>query len=110
MIPLVDEVPRVLKPSGRWIIHMPNAESPFGSRILFGDYTHEQAFTRTSLGQLLRSSGFAREDCFEDSPVPHGLKSVLRTLGWRVIRSAMLAWIATRYFRRTFWRLLLKKS
>ncbi len=37
MISLVDEVHRVLKPSGRWVIHMPNAESPFGSRILFGD-------------------------------------------------------------------------
>ncbi len=94
LIPLVDEVHRVLKPSGRWVIHVPNAESPFGNRVLFGDYTHEQAFTRTSLGQLLRSSRFARVDCFEDSPAPHGLKSAIRALGWRVIRAAMLAWIA----------------
>jgi cyclopropane fatty-acyl-phospholipid synthase-like methyltransferase len=94
LISLVDEVHRVLKASGRWIIHVPNAESPFGSRILFGDYTHEQGFTRTSLGQLLRSSGFARVYCFEDSPVPHGLKSAIRAMGWRVIRAAMLAWIA----------------
>ncbi len=30
LIPLVDEVHRVLKPGGRWIIHAPNGESPFG--------------------------------------------------------------------------------
>ena len=41
LIPLVDEVHRVLRPGGRWIIHVPNADSPFGGRIRFGDYTHE---------------------------------------------------------------------
>lgn len=94
LIALVDEVHRVLCSKGRWIIHVPNAESPFAGRMLFGDYTHEQAFTRTSLGQLLRSSGFERLEYFEDSPVPHGLKSVIRSIGWQAIRSALLAWIA----------------
>ena len=50
LIPLVDEVRRVLGPGGRWVIHVPNGESPFGNRVRFGDYTHGQAFTRTSLG------------------------------------------------------------
>lgn len=94
LIPLVDEVYRVLKPEGRWIIHAPNGESPFGGRVLFGDYTHEQAFTCTSLGQLLRSSGFESVNCFEDRPVQHGLKSAIRALGWRAIRGLLLAWIA----------------
>ena len=43
---------------------------------------------------MLRSSGFERVDCFEDSPVPHGFKSTIRALGWAVIRSVLLAWIA----------------
>lgn len=94
LICLVDEVHRVLTSGGRWIIHVPNAESPFSGRMRFGDYTHEQAFTRTSLGQLLRSSGFDTLECFEDSPVPNGLKSIIRSIGWQVIRAMLMAWIA----------------
>lgn len=94
LIFLVDEVHRVLASGGSWIIHLPNAESPFSGRMRFGDYTHEQAFTRTSLGQSSRSSGFYRLECFEDNPVPHGLKSIIRPLGWRGIRAMLLAWLA----------------
>lgn len=94
LIPLVDEVYRVLKPGGRWIVHAPNAEGPFGSRIRHGDFTHELAFTRTSLGQLLRASGFAQVGCFEDRPVPHGVKSLVRWLFWRMFRAALLFYLA----------------
>lgn len=94
VIPLVDEVFRVLKPGGRWIVHVPNAEGPFGARIRYSDFTHELAFTRTSLDQLLRASGFARVDCFEDRPVPHGLKSFVRAGLWNVIRVQLLFYTA----------------
>jgi len=60
ILALVDEVYRVLKPEGRWIIHTPNAGSPFGMRMRYRDFTHEMAFTRTSMTQLLLSSGFSR--------------------------------------------------
>jgi cyclopropane fatty-acyl-phospholipid synthase-like methyltransferase len=89
LIGLVDEVRRVLKPGGRWIIHTPNAESPFGSRMLFGDFTHELAFTRTSVSQILLSSGFSKVGCHEDRPVPHGLKSVGRLILWQCIRAIL---------------------
>src|SRR6266487_2510759 len=56
LVALVDEVHRALRPGGRWVIHVPNAEAPFGSLIRYGDFTHELAFTRMSLTQLLRSS------------------------------------------------------
>jgi len=59
LLPFVDQVRRVLKPGGRWIIHVPNGESPFFGTIRYGDLTHEMAFTRTSLSQLLLSSGFS---------------------------------------------------
>ena len=93
LIPLVDEVRRVLRPGGRWIIHTPNAEGPFSARMQNWDFTHELAFTRVSLNQLLRSSGFDRVDCFEDRPVPHGLKSVIRALLWHLIRAGLLGYI-----------------
>lgn len=94
LIPLVDEVRRVLKPKGRWIIHAPNGEGPFSTRIRYGDFTHELAFTRVSLDQLLRASGFASVDVHEDRPVPHGLISAIRAALWRLIRLRLLWRIA----------------
>lgn len=88
LLPFVDEVFRVLAPTGRWIIHAPNGESPFHGRVYFGDFTHEHAFTRTSINQLLLSSGYTRVECYEDEPIPHGLKSLLRTIVWKGARAA----------------------
>jgi SAM-dependent methyltransferase len=93
LLELVDEVRRVLRPGGRWIIHTPNAESPFFGRIRYGDLTHEEAFTRTSIGQLLLSSGFADVKSYEDRPVVHGVKSAMRAAAWRVIRSALAIYL-----------------
>lgn len=93
LIELVDEVRRVMRPGGRWIIHTCNAEGPFGSRSLYWDFTHELAFTRTSVAQLLLSSGFNRVRCFEDAPVPHGLKSVVRWLLWKLLRNCARLWL-----------------
>ena len=73
---------------------MPNGESPFGGKVLCGDFTHELAFTRTSLTQVLKVSGFNEVDCFEDTPVVHGVKSAIRALLWRLIRWFWLAYIA----------------
>lgn len=87
LIPLIDQINRVLGLGGRWIIHAPNAESPFGNRILFSDFTHEIAFTRTSISQLLLSSGFSKILCEECTPVVHGIKSLIRLILWKIIRS-----------------------
>ncbi|MBV8231095.1 MAG: class I SAM-dependent methyltransferase [Planctomycetaceae bacterium] len=78
VLPLVEQVRRVLKPGGRLIIHTPNAESPFFGRIRYGDLTHDLAFTRSSLSQLLLASGFRKMSFHEDEPVIHGLKSATR--------------------------------
>lgn len=89
LIPLVDEVHRVLK-----IIHAPNAEGPFAGRMRYWDFTHELAFSRASLDQLLRASGFASVEVHEDRPVPHGPISIIRAALWRCIRVGLLAYIA----------------
>jgi 2-polyprenyl-3-methyl-5-hydroxy-6-metoxy-1,4-benzoquinol methylase len=86
LVAFVDDVFRVLSPQGRWIIHAPNAESPFGGAVRYGDFAHEQAFTRTSLEQLLRASGFSKVDAFESSPVPHGVTSCVRAALWQLVR------------------------
>ncbi|MGB3552985.1 MAG: class I SAM-dependent methyltransferase [Candidatus Binatus sp.] len=94
LLSFVDEVRRVLRPGGRWIIHTVNGESPFFGRIRYGDFTHEMAFTRESMSQLLLSSGFERVQCFEDTPVPHGVKSSVRWLLWKGIRGGLRLWLA----------------
>lgn len=89
LLTCVDGALRALAPGGRWIIHVPNAEGPFGARMRHGDITHLRAFTRASLTQLLRASGFRVVDCFEDRPVVHGVTSALRAAGWVVLRTAL---------------------
>jgi hypothetical protein len=83
---LADQVFRVLSANGKWIIHVPNGESPFVGASLFGDITHETAFTRKSLTQLMSMAGFTRVKCFEDTPIPHGAKSFMRLVLWKLLR------------------------
>ncbi|MGH7949811.1 MAG: class I SAM-dependent DNA methyltransferase [Candidatus Binataceae bacterium] len=89
-----DQVYRVLRTGGRFIIHTPNAESPFFGRIRYGDLTHEIAFTRNSLHQLLCAARFEPPKFFEDRPVVHGMLSAGRAVLWRVARAAMRLRIA----------------
>ena len=89
LIQFSDEVYRVLKNNGRWIIHAPNGESPFFGRIRYGDITHEQAFTHESITQLLRAIGYSHISCYEDKPIPHGIKSAVRWFLWKSVRGIL---------------------
>lgn len=79
----------ILSSSGKWIIHVPNAESPFGNRMRHWDYTHELAFTQKSLAQLLACVGFIRHTFYEDTPAIHGIKSCIRWVLWKLIRNML---------------------
>ncbi len=94
LILLIDQIYKVLKPGGRWLIHIPNSEGPFGSTVRYSDFTHELSFTRFSIEQLLLSSSFAKIDCFEDQPIAHGIVSAIRRILWKVIRSTLLIYVA----------------
>lgn len=87
LLDLVEELHRVLCSGGKLILHMPNAASPFFGRVRYGDYTHEQAFTQSSLSQLLIARGFSEVQCFEDTPIVHGVKSAVRWVVWKIVRS-----------------------
>lgn len=89
IIAFTDEVARVLKQGGRWIVHVPNGASPFAGAALYSDLTHELAFTAESMTQLALSSGFRSVAFAEDEPVAHGAKSWLRLLAWRAIRACL---------------------
>lgn len=82
---LLDSVYLKLRKGGKLIIHVPNAEGLFGMRMRYGDLTHEQAFTPTSMRQLLKTIGFSTVLYSEDKPIVHGMKSLVRRLVWDVL-------------------------
>jgi SAM-dependent methyltransferase len=60
VVRLVDEVVRVLRPGGRFIVVQPNFR--YAYREYFDDYTHRSTFTHVSLANLLRSRGLHVEE------------------------------------------------
>lgn len=95
VLEIMDQVCRVLRPGGRLIMHAPNAEGIFGSRIFWSDFTHETAFTREGLRQLTCACGFSAVQFSEDLPVVHGVKSLIRRVLWVGLRNIFrLAYMA----------------
>jgi 2-polyprenyl-3-methyl-5-hydroxy-6-metoxy-1,4-benzoquinol methylase len=81
-----EQVLRILKPGGRWIIHVPNGGSPFGTRVFSGDLTHETLFSAGSLSQLIHTVGFSKTRFFEDKPLIYSLSSLTRRILWEGMR------------------------
>lgn len=90
---VIGQVHRILRNGGRWIIHVPNGQSPFFGRIRYGDFTHEIAFTQRSLASVLRVGRFSAIECFEDQPTPHGLTSLVRFILWKLLRNFLRLYI-----------------
>jgi SAM-dependent methyltransferase len=91
---IADAVRRALRPGGRFILHVPNAEAVFAARMRYWDVLAEDAFTRASIAQMLRACDFAEVACFEDRPVAHGARSALRAALWPLLRGVMRLFLA----------------
>lgn len=76
-----------LKPAGMVVLQVPNAESPFFGRIRYGDFTHELAFTATSLAQLFNMLGLDGHEFFPVPPPFHGLRSTRRRVAWKLVEA-----------------------
>ena len=87
------EANRVIKPSGKWMIHVPNGASPFGCRAFGNDFTHKTLLTPKSAKQILKAFNFSSIKIFEDRPIVHGLKSAIRRLLWLIIRNILRAYL-----------------
>ncbi|MDO9557468.1 MAG: class I SAM-dependent methyltransferase [Coriobacteriia bacterium] len=89
-----DECMSALKPGGRLVLQTPNADSPFGAAMRYGDITHELAFNCNSIGRLLTEAGFVDVEVRETGPVPllYSVASSVRFIAWQIIRSGLLAW------------------
>lgn len=90
LLTLLDEVARVLRRGGRFIVHAPNGEAIAPGVVRYGDLTHELAFTPASLRQLANACGLKAVEFIEDRPVVHGLVSTIRAVLW---------WMMTLNFR-----------
>jgi 2-polyprenyl-3-methyl-5-hydroxy-6-metoxy-1,4-benzoquinol methylase len=76
-----------LADDGILLAQVPNAESPFFGHCRYGDFTHETAFTKRSLMQVLYLAGF-RDFHFYPLPPPRtGLKSTVRLVAWKVLEA-----------------------
>jgi hypothetical protein len=80
-----DAVARALVPGGVLVARVPNAVSPFGGHIRYGDFTHEAWFTAASIRQLAGAAGFGSVRVMACPPVAHGLRSAARAAVWKLV-------------------------
>ena len=88
LVAVLDEARRCLANGGELVAMVPNATSAYGSMTRYWDITHRQAFTPSSVIQLMRLCGFATAQFREWGPVPHGVPSAIRYVLWQAIRAA----------------------
>jgi 2-polyprenyl-3-methyl-5-hydroxy-6-metoxy-1,4-benzoquinol methylase len=80
-----DRVAAALVPGGVFIARVPNAGSPFGGHIRYGDFTHESSYTARSVRQLAAAAGFGSVTVLPCPPIAHGLVSAARVALWKPI-------------------------
>lgn len=80
-----DYIAASLAPGGTFVARVPNAVSPFGGNIRYGDFTHETWFTARSVRQLAAASGFESVAVLPCAPVAHGVVSLARVALWKLV-------------------------
>ncbi len=85
VLPFLQAVFQALKPGGRLILQTPNAASPWGMAIRYGDFTHECCLTPRSLCQLLTLAGFREIELQPAGPIVHSLKGLIRVGLWKLL-------------------------
>lgn len=89
---LLEVIHAALRPGGRLILQTPNAESPWGLTMRYGDLTHEICYSPRSLAQLLLVFGFEQYAARECCPHVHGPASFFRWVAWRCLAAGCLLW------------------
>ncbi|GAA4464018.1 hypothetical protein GCM10023093_13580 [Nemorincola caseinilytica] len=86
------EISRVLREGGTFIMQVPNGQGFFYTSIFYGDYTHEMAYTESSIRQVMLNTGFSDVSCYPTGPVPHGLTSTVRYVLWKFMVWKLKFW------------------
>jgi 2-polyprenyl-3-methyl-5-hydroxy-6-metoxy-1,4-benzoquinol methylase len=82
---MFDRVAVALSPGGVFVARVPNAVSPFGGHIRYGDFTHESWFTARSVRQLAAAASFETVTVLPCPPVAHGPVSAMRLAVWKSV-------------------------
>ena len=82
-----------LKPGGVFISQTVNAENLLWGRLRHADFTHDTAFTKLSMHQLLMVFGFEDILVVPQRPIAHGFKSVFRLILWRLIEVVLKTYL-----------------
>lgn len=80
-----DCIANALVPGGVFVARVPNAGSPLGGQIRYGDFTHESTHTARSIRQVANAAGFASVAVLPCAPVAHGLVSAGRVAVWKSV-------------------------
>jgi SAM-dependent methyltransferase len=80
-----DQVANALAADGVFVARVPNAVSPFGGHIRYGDFTHESWFTAASVRQLAATAGLSVITIRPSPPIAHGLASAARVVVWKMV-------------------------
>jgi cyclopropane fatty-acyl-phospholipid synthase-like methyltransferase len=84
-----DAVAAALRPGGRFVARVPNAVSPFGGHIRYGDFTHETWYTAGSVRQLAAAAGLTAVRVTGCPPPAHGAASAVRAALWKPLSGAL---------------------
>jgi 2-polyprenyl-3-methyl-5-hydroxy-6-metoxy-1,4-benzoquinol methylase len=79
---VVSLISKALRSDGKFIMQVPNGQGLFCNSIFYGDFTHEMAYSSTSVRQLFLNSGFTASICFPTGPIPHSVMGRLRQFIW----------------------------
>lgn len=83
---------KALRPGGRLLLQLPNADCLRGVQTVSGDIGHEAGYTPRSLAQMLSMAGFDDVVIRPAGPVPHGFTSTIRWALWKIIVLATLVY------------------
>ena len=89
VIQTFDAVVAALVPGGVFVARVPNAVSPLGGHIRYGDFTHETWFTARSVRQLAKAAGFGSVSVRPCPPPVHGMISAARAVVWTSISACI---------------------
>ncbi len=94
VIRFLDAALAALQPGGRLVLQTPNADSPWGTMLRYGDFTHEVCFNPNALSRLMDLAGFKKVEAREMGPVAIGysMKATVRSLIWQGFRLVFKVW------------------
>ncbi len=82
---ILELVNKNLKTGGRFIMQVPNGQGIFYTSVYYGDYTHEMAYTESSVNQVILNTGFTKSACYPTGPIPTGFVSSIRYVLWKLM-------------------------